>query len=343
MGLYNLAQIKSQVAQLAGIQDENGNYAFDSTTFPTSGLANDMINDSIREITGAWDYTFLETSKSYPFFHAISGVQALLLSGTSNAGAVPISGVQVPYPNDVLNYSWTANNELSLINSLFSGLTFTGVSAAGVNYTGISMTGTVTTAIYTGIGYTYQLDPDIDKFLAPGIVIANSNGNIAQGIICQNTPMEDIVRLIPIGIINASGTPSYFTEFPGMSDSNYNGKVIQFFPFPTASYSGNSFVVPYKKKHVDMVADTEVQRVIPEQWQQTIVQATLEKVSYVRSPDKVPMINAKKEDLIAKMKVWDANQPSKMWRWRDYNYNSSVNSAYDNSTWVPLNDGPGMR
>jgi hypothetical protein len=340
--IYNLEQILSQAAQLAGIQDTNGNYAFDDTTFPTSGLAVNWVNDSIREITGAWDYRFLETSKSYPFYHAISGVQALYLSGTSSG--TPISGVQVPYPSDVLNYAWTAQNQLDISANDYVGITFTGTDSGGTVYTGVSTYGEITTANWTGVGYTYQLDADIDKFLAPGIVISHSeNGSTAQGIICQNTPMEDLVRLIPIGFIQASGTPSYFTEFPGLSSSNNNGKMIQFFPFPLSSYSGNNFIVPYKKQHVDMTSMSEQQRVVPQQWQQVIIEALLEKISRVRSPEMLPVVMGRKEDLIAKMKVWDANQPSMMWRWRDYNYNSRANSAYDNSTWIPLNDSSNMR
>lgn len=337
--LYNLGQIRQQVAQLAGTQNTLGVYDFDDTTYPTSGLANNFINDSIREICGSWDFTFLETSKSYPFYHNISGVQSLYLSGTTSGGT-PITGIVTPYPGDVLSYAWSAANNPAQIANNFSGIAFSGRAASGTTYQGTSVSGVQTTAIWSGVGYVYQLDADIDKFLAPGIVIAHSTGNnTAAGVICQNTPMEDITRLIPIGIINASGTPSFFTEFPGMSTDN--NKAIQFFPFPTPSYSGQTFIVPYKKRHIDMVDDNEKQNMIPESWQRIIVNATLEKVFDLSAPDKVSLVTARKEGLIAQMKVWDAMQPSKIYHWRDFNFNSSTNSAYDSSVWFHLSDSPG--
>lgn len=333
-----MGQIKAQVAQLAGIQDSNGTYNFDSTTFPTSGLAQDMFNDTIREVASSWDYTFLETTRSYPFYHEITDVQSLFLSGTNLSGTA-ITGIITPYPSDVLNYTWTANNQPRLINSNYSGINFTGVTSGYVSFTGVSTSGSITTGTYSGVGFVYQMNSDIDKFLPPGILIQNTSvSGTAAGVICQNTYMEDIFRLIPIGLINASGTPSYFTEAPGMSPDN--NKAIQFFPFPTTSYSGQTFTVPYKKRHVDLTDDTETQNVIPESYQQVIVQGFLEKVFELVDPNKSVMIKARKEDLIKKMKVWDANQPSKMPRWRDYNYNSSVSSAYDNSTWLSLGDAP---
>lgn len=338
--LYNLDQLLTQSAQLAGIKDENGEYGFDATTFPTSGLATNMLNDAIRELTSQYDYTFLETSKSYPFLHIISGVQSLYLSGTS--GGTPISGVQTPYPSDVLNYSWTANNSVALTSTSYSGVTFTGVSSSGVYYTGTSTYGEITTGPWTGTGYTYQLDADIDKILAPGIYIPNSTSQqTAQGVICQWISNEDLIRLIPIGVINASGTPSMYTEFPGMSPAPLQNKVVQFFPFPQASYSGQTFIVPYKKKHVDLVNDTDYQNVIPEQWQYVIQWAFLEKVFDLIDNPKAELATQRKNELINQMRIWDANSPAQMRWWRDYNYNSSVSSAYDSSTWLHLSDGPG--
>lgn len=339
--LYNMSQVLSQVAQRAGTKDTNGNYAFDDTTYPTSGLAVNFFNDSIREICGSWDYRCLEQTKSYPFLHNISGVQSLYVSG--NSGATPISGMITPYPHDVLNFTWTAVNNPTLIANGFSGVTFIGTNPAGVAFTGVSTTGTVTTATLSGtVGYVYQLDQDIDKFLAPGILIQNTTvGGTAAGVICQNTMQEDIMRLIPIGAINASGTPSYFWEAPGMSDTN--NKAIQFFPFPAAAYSGQTFTVPYKKRHVDLTDMNQQQNMIPEAWQQIIVQAVLEKVFDISSPDQVPLIESRKNMLINQFRIWDALQPSIIFTWRDYNYNSRTNSAYDNSTWLSLGDNPGGR
>src|ERR1035437_1651551 len=145
MSLYSLGDIRSQVAQYAGIRNTQGLYDMDATTFPNIDLGNKMINDSIREIAGDWEYTFLETTKSYPFYHVISGVQAIDLV-TTNA-------------NDVLNYSWLAHNSVNDMNSNFSGISYVGTSGSSI-FTGLSTSGIVTTHNWTGVGYTYQLDAD---------------------------------------------------------------------------------------------------------------------------------------------------------------------------------------
>jgi hypothetical protein len=324
------------VCQMAGIQDSYGNYDLDDTTYPTLTLGNQMINDTYREITSAWDYQFLETSKSYPFYHTISGVQSLLVTGTTVVGSTGVSAVITPYPTDVLNYTWLAQNSVGDLSSNFSGISFTDASGSQC----ISTSGSITTAIWTGVGYVYQLDPDVDKFLAPGVVVAHSNGsNVGQGIVLTNMDYEDIVMQIPIGTINASGTPSQYFELPGLSPDN--NKAIQFFPFPTSSYSGNTFVVNYKKKHVDLQSDSDTQNVIPEQWQNTVTYGVLEKFNSVRNPDRQPEALMRKEKLINSMKLWDAQQPSKVRHWRSGQPGIGQSYLYDNSTWFHLDDGPG--
>lgn len=336
--LKTLGQLRQEAAQLAGIQDSNGAYEFDSTTFPTSTQANIFINDSIRELTSQWDYTFLESTKSMPFQHVISGVQSVWLSGNAIVGGAAISGTITPYPSTVLNYTWSSDQSVQDTSTNFSGITFIGASGVGVATSGISVSGAVVTANWTGVGYVYQLDADIDKILAPGILIQNTqNSQTANGVICQNTPFEDLMRMVPIGLINASGTPGYFSQMPGLSPAN--NIAIQFFPFPIPQYSGSNFTIPYKKRHVDLTSDSETQNVIPETWQYVITQAVLEKIFDLTDNPKAALATQRKEELIAKMKIWDANQPSKMWAWRDYNYNSSTNSAYDNSIWFTLGDG----
>jgi hypothetical protein len=141
---------------------------------------------------------------------------------------------------------------------------------------------------------------------------------------------HDFERMIPIGIVASSGTPIYYSEFPGLQPEN-NGKVVQFFPTPTTNFSGNTFVVHYKKKHVDMVADTELQNVIPEQYQYAITQAVLEKIFDALDNPKSQLVQAKKEELIRKMRQWSENQPNKMPHWMDFNYNSLSSRLYDNS------------
>lgn len=335
MALYNLGTVRQQACQMAGIQNSQGDYDLDDTTYPTLTLGNQMINDSYREITSAWDYQFLETSKSYPFFHTISGVQSIHVSGVTVAGSIPTSGTITPYPSDVLNYAWLGQNTVQDLNTNFSGISFTD----SLGRPSVSTSGTVTTANWTGVGYVYQLDPDIDKFLSAGVVVAHSNGsNVGQGIVMTNVDYEDIVKLIPIGVVNASGTPSMYFELPGLSPDN--GKAIQFFPFPLPSYSGNNFIVNYKKKHVDLVNDNDVQNVIPEQWQNTVVQAVLEKFNSVRNPDRQAENMVRKEKLINAMKLWDAQQPSKVRHWRGGQPGAGTSYLYDNSTWLTLGDAP---
>lgn len=335
MALYSLQTLRQQVCQYAGIQDSNGNYELDTTTFPTLNLGNQIINDSIREITSAWDYQFLETAKSYPFFHTISGVQSVALSGVTIIGSSGTTGVVTPYPTDVLNYSWLGHNSVQDLATNFSGISFTDISGNAA----ISISGSVTTATWTGVGYTYQLDPDIDKFLAPGVVVTHSNGGtIGQGIIMSNVDYEDIVRMIPIGVIAASGTPSMYFQIPGLSPDN--GISIQFFPFPQSSYSGNTFNVNYKKKHVDLEDDTAIQNVIPEQWQNTIVQTVLAKVNSIRNPDRQQESEMRAAKLVNSMKLWDAQQPSKIRHWRSGGAGAGTGYLYDSSTWLTLGDAP---
>lgn len=334
--LYNLGQIRQQVSQIAGIQNSLGSYDLDDTTYPTLSLGNMFINDTLREICSAWDYQFLETSKSYPFWHIISGVQSVYVSGLTNAGNVATSGIVTPYPSDVLNYSWLAEQSVQDIQSNFSGIPFTDSTGRQA----VSTTGYQTIGNYVGVGYVYQLNNDIDKFLPGGVQIAHSNGgNVGQGIVMTNVDYEDIIRLIPIGVINASGTPSMYFQTPGLSPNN--GIAIQFFPFPLPSYSGNNFIVNYKKKHLDLINDNDVQSVIPEQWQNTVIQTVLAKVNSVRSPDRMPENEQRAAKLINSMKLWDAQQPSKVRHWRSGQPGGGESYLYDNSTWLSLGDGPG--
>ncbi len=337
--LKNLIQLRQEVAQSAGIKNTANIYDFDATTFPTLSQVNIFINDGIREVTSSWDYTFLQSSRSYPFQHTISGVQGVYLFGTALqsgnlSGSIGVvSGLVVPYPNEVLNYSWIANNQPPLINSNYSGIQFVGQSGVVIT-TGISNSGYQTVGNYNGVGYTYQLDQDVDKLI--GVMLSNSNsGQTSKGIMLPSIEWHDLERLIPIGIINSSGTPSCYSEFPGFSPSN--NKTIQFFPTPTSNFVGESFIAHYKKKHVDLDTDTATQNVIPEQYQALITQATLEKIFDVLDNPKAELATARKTNLVNQMRIWDANQPNKMAAWTDFTYNSLAGrSAWDNSTLIYL-------
>lgn len=335
MSLYNLGQIRQQVAQESAIQDENGDYEFSSTTFPSKDLVNTYINQAIMEVTSPWDYGFLQTSKSYPFKHVISGVQGVYLSGYSVTDTgVRTIGELTPYPFDVLNYSWRANNQIDMSNANFSGLSFTGVHSTGSGYSSVSTYGYPTyNNNLTTVGYTYQLDNDIDKILA--CIISNSNsGQTAKGILLTSVQWHDIERTIPIGIIASSGTPIYYSEFPGLGP--ITNKTIQFFPTPTPIYSGESFIIHYKKRHTDLVNDSDLQQVIPEQFQRIITNATLEKVFDLLDNPKASLATQRRMNLESKMKVWDANQPNAINRWRDFNYENMTSRLYDNSQLVTI-------
>ncbi len=337
--LYSLGEIKSQLAQYAGIKDTNGNYAFDDTTFPTDSLANNIVNDTFREICGGWDYRFLETTKSYQFYHTISGVSALAVSGTSVSGNAMLGQI-VPYPSDVLNYTWLGQSPISQSSVGYSGIAFSGVDISGISTSGISNTGRLTEANWTGVGFQYQLDNDVDKLLVPAIAIQHiSNGatNIAQGLLCTRIAFEDMMRIFPIGVVAASGAPIYFSEQPGMSPDN--NKSIVFGPTPLPSYSGNTFTVFYKKRQEDLINDTDVQNTIPLSWQNVIVKSALVKIYQIKEPDRIQFILPEATQLIRNMKLWDAQQPSLVNKWRDSNYDTNSSFLYDNSSWFTLGEG----
>lgn len=339
--LYNLGQLRQQIAQVtqAGINDiSTGVSDFNTTTYPTSALVNQFINDSIREITSTNDFTWLETNTSIPFFHTISGVQGVELSGVTATGH-PISGSIFPYPNDVLTFTWRAQNSVQDLSNNFSGLSFMGYSGTSL-VSGTSVSGSIAYGNVNAVGYVYQLPPDISKIQAVVISNAVSGTNVGQGIVLQSMDWHDFETMIPIGIVNASGTPYQYSEFPGLGP-NAN-KAIQFFPFPTPNYSGNTFNVHYIKKHVDMTEDAQTQNVIPEQFQYIVTYAVAGKIYDMLDNPKAVLMDQKKEGLLVDMKVWDGNSPDKIRRWRDYNYRTgsmgdSNRSAYDVSTniWLP--------
>ena len=113
-----------------------------------------------------------------------------------------------------------------------------------------------------------------------------------------------------------------------------------FGPTPTtAAYSGNNFVAFYKRKHVDMVNDSDVQIVVPEQWQNAILKLAVAKIFEIADPDRAPQAAAEASKLIRAMKLWDSKQPSKVRRWRDANYDTNSSFLYDSSSWFTLSSG----
>lgn len=343
MSIRTLGQLRQQIAQntQAGVLDTStGIYDFSTDTYPTLDYVNQMINDTLREVPGAWDYTFLETNRTYPFYHTISGVQGVYLEGTNGVTSNVISGTIIPYPSQVMYYTQYANNSVTDESTNFSGISFTGYSGTSTTLvSGVSTSGSVTYGDFTTVGFTYQMDNDIDKIIA--VVVSQNIGgaaNIGQGYVMQYVDFHDLETAIPIGLISASGTPVMYTEMPGLGpDTN---KVLQFYPFPTVNYSGQVFNVHYKKKHVDMVDDDEKQNVIPEQFQYLVNFAVSEKIYTMLDNPKAALMSQEKERMITDLKVWDANQPDKIRRWRDYNYRVSAGgtgrSAYDTSQLIYL-------
>lgn len=343
--LYNLGQLRQIIAAdtAGGIQNTTtGIYDFDMTTYPTITRANQIINDTIREI-GSYDFQCLETIRSYPFIHEIQNVQSVFLSGNTISDGTPISGIVTPYPSDVLNYSWTANNSIANINSNFSGINFNGISSSGVTYAGVSMSGIQTTATWTGIGYNYQLDPDVDKLLQPPVWLAHSNNgqaNTANGVFLKNIDFEDMLRMFPIGTVQASGTPLYMATSPGLSNTNNNGYSIVFGPSPTTAYSGNTFLLFYKKLHQNMVADTDVQEIVPIQFQNAITalaEAKVIQITDIGHPERAQSQLVYAQSVIKQFRLWDWSQPSKVRMFRDANYGgANGGNVYDSSVWFGL-------
>ncbi len=328
--LNNFGKVRSQIAQMCGIQDTNGNYDFDSTTQPDITLVNTFLNDAYREIGGMHDWTFLFTNRSYPFYHVISGVQSVDLYTSNRA-----SGTITPYPNAVLNYSWLANNSVQDINNNFSGISYVGLSGTNV-FSGVSTSGNVSYHNYTGVGFVYQLDPDIDKIEM--VQIQQSVNGSSNAVILQHVDWHQMMKMFPIGTIASTGTNIFYSEFPGMSSDN--NKVIQFAPQPDpVQFSGTDFIVVYKKRQEDLVLDTQVQTTIPEQFQYLINYYVAEKILDMTQNPKSNIFRAKKEEMLDNMKIWDFNQPDKMRFWGDYNERSSIGSTrsvYDSSSNIIL-------
>jgi hypothetical protein len=344
--IYNLGQLRQIIAQDTGAGVYNsttGIYDFTIDTFPTVTRVNQMINDSIREIC-AYDYQCLEQIKSYPFTHVIQDVQSVEVFATGvvyTPSPVLVSGTATitPYPSDVLNYSWLADNSVQDQTTNYSGINCSIYVGAPYNVSvpAVSISGVATTAQWTGVGYNYQLDNDVDKLLNPPVWIARSNNNLtANGVFVQNIDFEDMMKLLPIGVVMASGTPQFLSTTPGLSNSNNNGMSIIFGPSPTAAYSGQTFLLFYKQLHENLVADTDQQQVIPLQFQNVITAVAESKVFALTNMDRMQQQQAYADSLVQSFKLWDWSQPSKVRRFRDANYSSSYNAAYDNSVYFRL-------
>lgn len=335
--LYNLQQIRQFVATNLGIQNSSNPpiYDFDNSTPVPLSQVNNFINDEIREDTSAWDYTFLEDTKSINFWNVVSGVQGVALAGI--VSGINVYGTIAPYPAQQLSYSWRADNSVTNVSNNFSGIVFNGVSASGIAFNNVvSTSGSATyNNTISGVTNIFQLDPDVAKI--EGLFMQSSaNGNTGYGIPLNELTYHDFLIKYPIGVVNISGTPYEYAKFPGLGPNN--DPVLTLAPFPTPDFSGNSLVLHYLKKHVDLVNDTDIQRVIPQQFQQIIIEGVCEKITahYAQDDPRTDKYARRKENLTIDMKQWDFNQANLTRAWklgpRNGPYGIGYRSPYDTST-----------
>jgi hypothetical protein len=302
------SQIRSE------IQDYLGFTILDDSTQPTISRVNTFINDVIAEIASEFNYKQLETSCRFPFKHVITA-QGAYLSGLSTVGSSGISATIIPFPQD--NYSQLVN--CTAIEN-YSGISFTGTDSLGNSYAGVSTEGSGVTGQVSVLGYQYELPSIVDQIYS--VVIADNS--IKLGYV----PQYDLDIFLPIGTTISSGTPAYYTEFNGIS-SNGN-KVIQFFPQPNGFYTDKYFTLHYKKKHIPLVNDGDVQTIIPDNFQDIIIYAALEKIYAFLSDEKSKYYQLKKMERMSDLKLWACNSLDYVYVERDGNMLNNTVSAYNN-------------
>jgi len=310
MSLKNLGEIRAEV------QDYLGMLSLDASTTPSLSRLNIFINDSVRESMSKFNFRQLETSCRIPFFHTINSVQGAFFSGISTlplAGS-GISATILPYPADNL----LVNCQVVDPSFSYSGSTFVGTDSLGAIYTGVSTQGSGVTGSVITLGYSYELPEQIDQIYS--IVIPQN------AIKLTYIPQYDLERILPNNILTASGTPAYYTEFQGMSDNNT--KSIQFFPQPSNTFSGQSFIVHYKKMQIDLVLDSDVQQALPQNYQDIIIDATLEKTYAFLSDEKAMYHKNRKEERMTDLTIWAANHLDYTEVERDANFLGSTNASY---------------
>lgn len=309
MSLKTFKQLQDEVVEYLGMT------SVDETTEPKLSRIKSLINDSISEVLSEFNYRQLETSCRLPFTHTIN-VQSAFLSGLSINSGLSITGSISPYPAD--NYAQLVNCTQVLS---YSGIVFTGTDISGNTTSGLSNYGYATTSPLSTIGLQYELPYAVDQIYS---VTLPSNS-----IKLSYCPQYDFDRMMPIGLTISSGTPTWYTEFEGISDSG--NKVIQFYPQPIQSYWGDKyFTVHYKKRHIDLVNDSDLQNVIPPQFQDIIIYATLERVYGFLSDERSEYHRSKKLERTTDLKLWADNHLDFVFSERDGNaLSSNINSAYN--------------
>jgi hypothetical protein len=174
---------------------------------------------------------------------------------------------------------------------------YSGVGFTGPLYSGISVSGQAIQSTETIQGRTYELPAAVDQIY--DITIPYLSRSI------KFKPMYELQNTYPIGIWTVSGTPIFYSNIPGIGPNG--GQTVRFFPEPDQTTAGKLFVVHYKKKHVDLVADSDTQNIIPETYQNILIDATLEKCYNNMGDPKAQLHQAKKEEMLQKLKIWSEN------------------------------------
>ena len=285
MALYNFGDLLTQTYRYFYIDYTQ----VDDTAIIPVTLMKQFINDGIREISAGFGTKWKYKEGSLPFMHVLN-YQNLYLSGTNTTGGtgVSISGT-LNAPEFIQVNSNPANYLMNYPN--YSGIAFSGLNGS-TPASGISVGGYVTTTQWTGVGYTYELPPDVSHI--EGVFIDN------QGFLNNGLYQRRLMSL-PQSIWHTTGIPGTYYEQPGMS---LNGNLqITFDPQPTPSITGTNpnFLYLYENKQLDLVNDNDVQNVIPEEFQRCIIYAALEMAYGFRQNAMADVFKQKKQDVVWEM------------------------------------------
>ncbi len=317
MEIKTRGQIVQEVAEMLSAIDSTGNSILDNTTTPTLNRINTYIDDGIREIISTYAFKFTEKSCSYPFFHKIDDVQSLYLTGVANSGGGGIILNRTPWPAEALSIG-CANPPVLDSQSYYSGIDFVGYSGV-TPLSGVSTSGYLYSASINTLGYNYDLGNSLDKIIAITIP--------AKGYKLNYITQYDLDRYVPQGNTITSGVPIYYTDFPGLSSSG--NIVIGFYPQPDATFSGVNFTCHYMKKHLNMTSNDTVQTIIPEQFQDIIVDKVLEKCYKQLGDDKYPFYAQQVVNRGLAMRKWAELNMDTTRRFIDADISSPVNYTTD--------------
>lgn len=305
--------LKNYSQAISEVQKWLGYPTLDETTDIPLSLVQTFYNDSLREIFSGFNYRQAEKPILLPFLHTINNVQGAFLSGTS---VTPVAGsgmsaTLTPFPINSAN-GLLVND--TVIND-YSGIGFTGTDSLGNTYSGVSTLGNITyTNLQNQMGYVYELPSKIEQIYSVTIP--------PNSIKLRYVPQYDWDRAVPQGLTIASGTPSSYTMFPGLSPSG--NLMIQFYPQPTAVTYNNAYLqIHYKRKHQDLVNPTDIQSLLPEQFQDILMEATLEKCLVFLSDEMSQYHGKRKEARMEELQTWAENSLDYVYVFRDGDFLST--------------------